>query len=97
MTQAALGGKVTLDTLDGPLELRVAPGTQSGQTMVCRYKGVPRGRGRGRGNLLVEFAVRTPEDLDGEQAELVRELARQRGEDIEAGGFRSKLRSTFGS
>ncbi|MXV90228.1 MAG: J domain-containing protein [Acidimicrobiia bacterium] len=97
MTQAALGGKVSLDTLDGPLELRVAPGTQSGQTMVCRYKGVPRGRGRGRGNLLVEFVVQTPEDLDGEQAELLRELARLRSEDIDSGGLRSKLRSTFGS
>ena len=97
MTQAALGGKVTLDTLDGPLELRIAPGTQTGQTMVCRYKGVPRGRGRGRGNLLVEFVVQTPENLDDQQADLLRELARARGEEIESGGLRSKLRSTFGS
>ena len=97
MTQAALGGKVTLDTLDGPLELRIAPGTQTGQTMVCRYKGVPRGRGRGRGNLLVEIVVQTPENLDDQQADLLRELARARGEDIESGGLRSRLRSTFGS
>ncbi len=97
MTQAALGGRVTLDTLDGPLELRIASGTQTGHTMVCRYKGVPRGRGRGRGNLLVEIVVQTPENLDDQQADLLRELARARGEDIESGGLRSKLRSTFGS
>ena len=97
MTMAALGGRVSLDTLDGPLELRIAPGTQSGQTMVCRYKGVPRGRGRGRGNLLVEIAVQTPEGLEGEQAELLRDLARLRGEDIDSGGLRSRLRSTFSS
>ena len=97
MTMAALGGRVSLDTLDGPQELRIAPGTQSGQTMVLRYKGVPRGRGRGRGNLLVEIVVETPDDLDGEQAELLRELARLRGEDIDSGGLRSRIRSTFGS
>ena len=97
MTMAALGGRMSLDTLDGVQELRIAPGTQSGQTMVLRYKGVPRGRGRGRGNLLVEISVETPEDLDGEQTELLRELARLRGEDVEAGGLRSRLRSTFGS
>lgn len=97
MTKAALGGRITLDTLDGPQELRIAPGTQSGQTMVCRYKGVPRGRGRGRGNLLVEIAVVTPENLDGEQAELLRELARARGEEIDSGNLRSRIRSTFGT
>lgn len=97
MTKAALGGRVSLDTLDGLQELRIAPGTQSGQTMVLRYKGVPRGRGRGRGNLLVEIVVETPEDLDGDQTDLLRELARLRGEEVDAGGLRSKLRSTFGS
>ena len=97
MTQAALGGRVALDTLDGPLELRIAPGTQTGHTVACRFKGVPRGRGRGRGNLLVEFVVQTPEKLEGEQADLLRELARLRGEDIDSAGLRSKLRSTFGS
>ena len=97
MTQAALGGRVTLDTLDGPLELRIAPGTQTGQRMVCRFKGVPRGRGRGRGNLLVQFVVQTPENLEGEQADLLRELARLRGEEIDSAGLRSRLRSTFGS
>ena len=97
MTQAALGGRVSIETLDGPQELRIAPGTQSGETLVLRYKGVPRGRGRGRGNLLVEIAVETPENLDGEQTELLAELARRRGEDIDSGGLRSRIRSTFGS
>ncbi len=97
MTQAALGGRVTLETLDGPQELRIVPGTQSGQTMVCRYKGVPRGRGRGRGNLLVEIAVMTPENLDGEQTGLLAELAERRGEEIDSGGLRSRIRSTFGN
>ena len=97
MTQAALGGRVTVDTLDGPLELRIAPGTQTGRTMVCRYKGVPRGRGRGRGNLLVEIVVQTPESLDDQQVDLLRELAQVRGEDVETGGLRGRFRSTFGS
>ena len=97
MTMAALGGRISVESLDGPVEIRVAPGTQSGQTLVHRYKGVPRGRGRGRGNLLVELVVQTPEHLDTEQADLLRELAKARGEDVEQGGLRSKLRSTFGS
>jgi molecular chaperone DnaJ len=97
MTVAALGGRITLETLDGAEELRIPPGTQSSQTMVCRYKGVPRGRGRGRGNLLVEIVVTTPENLDGEQAELLRNLAAARGEEVDAAGLRSRIRSTFGS
>ena len=94
-TKAALGGRVTLETLDETVELRIVPGTQSGETLVCRHKGVPRGRGRGRGNLLVEIAVVTPENLDPEQTELLRELARLRGEEVTDGGLRDRLRSTF--
>ena len=97
VTQAALGGRVTVETLDGPLELRIAPGTQTGRTIVSRYKGVPRGRGRGRGNLIVEIMVKTPEDLSGDQADLLRELARLRGEEVDAGSLRGKLRAAFGS
>ena len=93
LTKAALGGQVTLETLDGTEELRIPPGTQSGQTMVCRHKGVPRGPRRGRGNLIVEILVATPDDLDPEQTELLRELARLRGEKVDAGGLRSRFRS----
>ncbi len=97
MTLAALGGRVMVETLEDSQELRVAAGTQSGHTVRLRQQGVPRVRGRGRGDLLVEIVVQTPEQLNGEQADLLRELARMRSEEVDAGGLRSRLRSSLGS
>jgi len=83
MTTAALGTKVTLDTLDGAETLEIKPGTQSGSVMALRSRGVPKlsTDGRTRGDLHVHVEVRTPTRLDGEQERLLRELAELRGEE----------------
>jgi len=102
MTAAALGTSLTLDTLDGPVEIEVKPGTQSGADIPLRGKGVPRLRGGGRGDLHVHLEVQTPSKLDAEQEELLRKLAGLRGEEFPEGvfkpggqGFFSRIRDAF--
>ncbi len=97
MTQAALGALVDYETLDGPEELEVAPGTQAGDVIRLRGLGVPRLEGRGRGDLVVTLRVETPGDLDHEQVDLLRRLAVLRGEAVTEpdDGLLSKIRSAF--
>ena len=90
MTAAALGTHVELPTLeadlsdpDGPetVGLDIGAGTQSGDTLTVRGQGVPRLRGPGRGDLLVQVVVQTPTDLDEEQREVLSRLAALRDEE----------------
>jgi molecular chaperone DnaJ len=82
MTAAALGTEVPLTTLDGDERLVVKAGTQSGSVSTLRGRGVPHlNRGVGRGDLHVHYEVVTPTKLDGEQEQLLRDLAKARGEE----------------
>ena len=81
MTAAALGATITMDTLDGPRDLDVRRGMQSGDTMTLRGLGVTHLRGTGRGDVIVHAMVQTPNRLDPEQEELLRKLAALRGEE----------------
>jgi molecular chaperone DnaJ len=96
-TQAALGVTVPFETLDGPEELVIPAGTQSGREIRLRGRGVPVLQGRGRGDLIVTVVVDTPTDLSKEEDELLRQLAELRGEPVAApdAGFMSKLRGAF--
>ncbi|MDQ1418217.1 MAG: molecular chaperone DnaJ [Acidimicrobiaceae bacterium] len=97
MTQASLGVTMPFETLDGSEELTFSPGTQSGQVVRLRGRGVPVLQGRGRGDLLITVVVDVPTDLTKEQEELLRNLAAQREETVapqEAGLF-SKIRHAF--
>jgi molecular chaperone DnaJ len=73
--QAALGTEVTVPTFEGDYKLRIPPGTQSGQQIPVRNKGVPVLRGRGRGDLIVHVEVQIPKKLNQRQRELLEELA----------------------
>ena len=76
MTTAALGGDVDIPTLDGKLaRVAVAPGTQSGEVLRLREKGMPHLHGRGTGDMLVEIEVETPSRLTAQQQQLLREFA----------------------
>lgn len=79
LAQAALGGVITIPTLDGDLEFEVPAGTQSGEDFVMRAKGVPHLRGGGRGDMVVRAIVVTPDDLNDEQRELLERLAETMG------------------
>ena len=81
MTAAALGTVLTLDTLDGPQEVDLRPGTQPDQEVVLKGLGVGHLHTGGRGDLHVHVDVQVPVALDDEQAELLRRLAALRGEE----------------
>jgi molecular chaperone DnaJ len=95
MTVAALGGEVAVPTLDGSERVEIDPGTQSGEVIRLRGRGMPRMDGRGSGELVCLLKVETPTDLDAEQAELLRRMAELRGEDAAAKGFLDKLKQAF--
>jgi molecular chaperone DnaJ len=75
-SQAALGSRIEIPTLNGSSILRVPPGTQSGTVFRLRGKGMPSMRGYGRGDLHVRVQVRTPTNLSAEEKRLFQELAK---------------------
>ena len=96
MTVATLGGDVEIETFDGPETIEVPAGTQSTAVFHLRGHGVPRRRGRGRGDLVVRAHVLTPTELSKKQKELLRELAAERGEDLKEGRMSGVLRRALG-
>src|SRR5450755_1153110 len=96
MTAAILGTSLTLDTLDGPVDVDVKPGTQPGTVIPLKGRGVPRLRSNGRGDLHVHLDVETPTKLDAEQEELVRKLATLRGEEFPQVAFKADAPGLFG-
>jgi molecular chaperone DnaJ len=95
MTAAALGTTVTLETLDGTEEVDIRPGTQSGEVHTLRGFGVTHLRGAGRGDLMVHMAVQTPTRLDDVQEQLLRDLARLRGEERPSGRMAPAHQNVF--
>src|SRR5262249_25127116 len=73
-TQAALGDEINVPTLEGEHTLKVPDGTQSGQVLRIKSKGVPVLNGHGKGDLFVEVRVQTPTKLNKRQRELLEEL-----------------------
>lgn len=71
-TQAALGDEVDVETVDGPVKLKIPAGTQGGDKLRLRGKGVQ--TGRGRGDQIVLVRVITPKKLDKKQKQLLEEL-----------------------
>jgi molecular chaperone DnaJ len=84
-TEAALGAKVEVPTIDGRAELKIPPGTQSGQRLRLREKGVPSATKDGvRGDEIVEIKITVPMPRDEKTKELLRELAKLNPEDPRA-------------
>ncbi|TIB73588.1 hypothetical protein E3Q24_01082 [Wallemia mellicola] len=70
------GGRHRIPTLDGEVDIRVPAGTQPGEEMVLRGKGVPRiGRGMDKGDLMVGFQVQMPRHLSPLQREILEEFS----------------------
>lgn len=75
--QAALGTEVSVPTLEGNTSVKIREGTQPGEIVKLRGKGMPRFRGYGRGDLLVLVNVSVPEKLTQQQRVLLEELAKE--------------------
>jgi molecular chaperone DnaJ len=80
--QAALGAEISVPTLEGPVTVKVHPGTQPGETITLRGKGMPRFKGYGRGDLLIRVGVSVPEKLTAPQKALLEQLAKELGSDV---------------
>jgi molecular chaperone DnaJ len=76
VAEAVLGARVPVRTLEGMAELVVPPGTQSGQVLRLRGRGLPRLTSPGRGDLFVTARVEIPRGIDARTQELFRELGR---------------------
>ncbi len=76
-----LGGTVEIETLEGPVPLEIPAGTQPGERLRLRGKGVPRLRGKERGDLFVEIGVRVPHprELSSAEREAIAQLAEASG------------------
>lgn len=95
-TQATLGAKILVKTLDGEIELKIPSGTQSGTVFRVKDKGVPRLNARGRGDLLITARVIIPKKLSKKEKELFTLLARERGEAVEIDqNFWDSIKNSF--
>jgi curved DNA-binding protein len=78
VSEAALGTKVTVPTLDGKtMSLKVPPGTQSQTKMRLKNYGLPSANGKTRGDQFVRIIVETPANLTKKQKVLLEELAKE--------------------
>lgn len=81
MVDAALGTEISVETVDGPIRMKVPAGTQSGTDFKLSNHGVPHIKGSSRGAHIVTILVDTPTKLSKEQAELLKDFgqAKKRG------------------
>ncbi len=97
-TQAALGTSIQVPTLDGKVEVKIPPGTQSHKTLRLKNRGIQRLGSYGRGDQLVRVIVEIPSKLTSEQKDILKKFE-------DAGGsashpmhetFFEKVRNLFG-
>jgi molecular chaperone DnaJ len=95
MTVATLGGTVEIPTLEDPEPVEIKPGTQSGEVVRLRNKGMPSLQGWGRGQIVALLKVETPTDLNEEQVQLLARLAEMRGEEVGEKGLFDRIKEAF--
>jgi molecular chaperone DnaJ len=90
--QAALGAVLEIATLDGPIHMRIPPGTQPGQVFRIRSRGIPQSSGKTapRGDHLVHIRLAVPTELSARQRALIEELAQTAGDPTGALGAPKK-------
>ncbi len=96
--QAALGAEIEVPTLEGPVKLKVPPGTQSGRAFRLKGKGIPSLHTGRRGDEHVIVRIETPTRLTKRQRELLEEFARISGDDTmpQKKNFFEKVKEIFG-
>lgn len=90
IAQATLGADVEVPTLTGSETLQIPSGTQHGKILRFRGEGIPRLRGGGRGDQVMQVLVRVPRKLSDRQRELLEEFAQIEGNQVrkDKGGIR---------
>ena len=95
--EAVLGTQVDVPTLEGKVKMKVPSGTQSGKQFRLRGKGIEVFGGAGKGDQIVTVVVEVPEQITRKQRQLIEELAKELGEDVQPlqKSFFEKLRDLF--
>ena len=74
MSDAILGTTVTVEAIDGPVDVEIRPGVQNDDTLTFKSRGVTKLRGAGRGDLALHVHITTPTKLGQKEADLIRAL-----------------------
>jgi molecular chaperone DnaJ len=75
-SEAVLGGKTEIKTLDGPITLKIPKGIDSGEILRLQGKGVPYSHGK-RGDFLIKITVKTPKSLSRRGKALIEDLKKE--------------------
>jgi len=94
---AALGGEVSVPTLDGTVSMKIPSGTQSGKVFRLKNKGMPSVRGGYQGSQYVRVMLQVPTRLSSEQRKLLEDYAKLSGDQInkEDNSFTEKIKKVF--
>lgn len=101
MTTATLGGEIEVPGIDGSRNtVKIPPGTQTGQQMRLKNKGMNVMRSEAFGDMYIEIFVETPVNLNGKQKDLFKKLAEdlnndKGGHSPESSGFMSKMKDIW--
>ena len=95
--KAALGGEVTVTTLNGDVSMKIPAGTQSGKVFRLKGKGMPDLHGGAQGDQYLKVMLQVPASLSSEQRRLLEEYARISGEAVGPGedSFAQKIKKAF--
>jgi molecular chaperone DnaJ len=80
--QSILGAKLEKKSINSDVVLDIPPGTQPGDEVRLKRKGFPAFRGGGQGDLVFRVKVLIPTSLSGNEAKLLREIAKEKGEEV---------------
>ena len=72
--EAVLGADLSVPTLDGPIKLRIPPGSENGQQLRVRGRGLPKGKSGERGDFHATLNIRVPESITAAERELWEKL-----------------------
>ncbi|MCL4368090.1 MAG: molecular chaperone DnaJ [Actinobacteria bacterium] len=85
MVEASLGATVKIPTPEGKVGLKVPAGTQTGRLLKLKGKGAPHLGASGKGDLIARIKVVTPQDLSGEEKDLLKKFGEAHQEDPRVG------------
>ncbi|MHC4941482.1 MAG: molecular chaperone DnaJ [Planctomycetota bacterium] len=96
-SQAALGTKLEVPSLQGKVVLKIPTGTQTGRIFRMKGLGMPNVYGHGKGDLLIKVKIETPQKLTPQQEQILREYAKLEEKNVtpERKSFFEKVKSLF--